>query len=84
MLPGLLVRLGDSGEGDAWYAQCFPTDGEPPGPKMYFANPVDVVQFVREFQSASLSDERLHVHPGAAATPEQIAEVQAQGVQLVV
>jgi hypothetical protein len=81
--PELLVRLGATGESDAWYAQAFPVDGEAPGLKMYFANALDVVQFVREFQAASLSDERLQVHPGAAATPDQIAQLQAQGIQLV-
>ena len=83
MLPGVLVKLGPDGEANAWNAQCFPVDGDAPGPVMYFANHQDAMEFVSEFTRESLSDEKLHVHPGAAATPAELAILRDESVVIV-
>jgi hypothetical protein len=83
MLPGVLVKLGPDGEQNAWNAQCFPVGGDAPGPIMYFANHADAMEFVSEFGREKLSDERLHVHPGSAATPAELAVLKDESVIIV-
>jgi hypothetical protein len=81
-----LVKLGapgESGQPGEWSAQCFPIDGERPGPAMYFRNGADALAFVRDFINAGLSDEKLHIHAPASATPEQRVQLKNAGVEIV-
>ncbi|MEJ0048303.1 MAG: hypothetical protein WDN04_20890 [Rhodospirillales bacterium] len=83
MAPGLLVKLAPRGEQGApgdWIAQSFPTDGDQPGPKMYFENPADVLAFVVEFADLKL-DEKLKVH-GPAWTEQERTRLRDAGVEL--
>jgi hypothetical protein len=41
------------------------------------------MEFVSEFTRESLSDEKLHVHPGAAATPAELAILRDESVVIV-
>ncbi|HTZ69839.1 MAG TPA: SHOCT domain-containing protein [Acetobacteraceae bacterium] len=81
MASTLLVGLGLPGEQStlgAWSAQAFPTDGDPPGPVMHFANATDVLKFVVEFADGKL-DEKLQVY-GPAWTDEERTRLLDAGI----
>jgi hypothetical protein len=82
MVSHLLVGLGQAGElggPGGWTAQAFPTDGDRPGPMMYFENAADVLEFVVEFVDRGL-DEKLKVH-GPAWTEEERTRLLDAGVE---
>jgi hypothetical protein len=83
MLQNVLVKLSSSGtqeNSDEWYAQAFPTNGDAPGPKMYFSSARDVQTFAAQFSGLGL-DETLKVHaPGWASDAEREMVRVAGGV----
>jgi hypothetical protein len=76
-----LVKLGPpdaSGLPGELSVQCFPIDGERPGLPMYFRTSADVLQFVRLFFEAGVSDEKLRVRVPSSANAAELSTLKNQ------
>ena len=75
VLCDVLVRIGGPGAAESgWAAQAWPTNGDAPGPIMYFASGRDLLAFVRQFQDQKLDETiRVRVPAGADAGPLKAA-----------
>ena len=82
-----IVKLGpldSAGLPSEWSVQCFPLDGERPGLPMYFRSSADVLEFVKLFFEAGVSDERLRVRVPASANAQEVSALKSQtDVELV-
>jgi hypothetical protein len=76
--PALLVKIAPGLAEPDCYAQSYPTNGDAPGPLMYFASAADLLAFTHQFQDLKL-DEVLKVHAGAAASEAQRSALRSAG-----